>query len=54
MLRIGLGKWSEGSQSRKAVKYGRESRGTLNKESLCWREPAALQQSVRVDLFLAV
>jgi hypothetical protein len=32
--------WSEGCQSRQTIKYGHESRGTLNQESLCWRGPA--------------
>jgi hypothetical protein len=35
----------EGSQSRQTVKYGCESRGTLNQEAMCWRRPAAIQQS---------
>jgi hypothetical protein len=32
----------EGSQSRQTVKYGHESRGARNQESLCWRGPAAI------------
>jgi hypothetical protein len=39
--RIGV-EWSEGSHSRQTVKYGLESRGTRNQESLCWRGPAAI------------
>jgi hypothetical protein len=30
------------SESRQIVKYGHESRGTWNQESLCWRGPAAV------------
>jgi hypothetical protein len=33
---------TEGSQSRQTGKYGRESRGTLKQESLCWRGPGAV------------
>jgi hypothetical protein len=34
--------WSEGSHSCQTVKYGHESCGTQNKESLCWRRSAAI------------
>jgi hypothetical protein len=34
-------RWSEGSQSCELVKYGHESHGTRNQESLCWRGPAS-------------
>jgi hypothetical protein len=37
-----LKRWSEGSQSCQAVKYGNESRGTRNRDSLWWRGPAAI------------
>jgi hypothetical protein len=37
---------AEGSQGRQTVKYGHESRGTRNQESLCWRGPVAIWQSV--------
>jgi hypothetical protein len=33
---------SDGSQNRHTVKYGHESLGTRNKESMFWREPAAI------------
>jgi hypothetical protein len=33
---------AEGSQSRQTVKYGHESRGTGNQESVHWRGPAAI------------
>jgi hypothetical protein len=33
--------WCEDSQGCQAVKYGHESHGTWNKESLCWQRPAA-------------
>jgi hypothetical protein len=33
---------SEDAQSRQTVKYGLESRGARNQESLCWRGPAAI------------
>jgi hypothetical protein len=33
------------SQRHEAVKYGHESRGTRNQESLCWRGPAAVYQT---------
>lgn len=36
----------KGSQSRQTVKYGHKSRETWNKESLCWRGPEAMYQSV--------
>jgi hypothetical protein len=39
-------RWSEGSQSHQAVKYGHESRGTRNQESLSWRWPAAIYWTV--------
>jgi hypothetical protein len=35
-------RWSEGFQSRQTVNYGRESRGSRNQESLCWRGPATI------------
>jgi hypothetical protein len=33
---------SEGPQNRLTVKYGHESRGSRNRESLCWRGPIAI------------
>jgi hypothetical protein len=38
--------WSEGSQSRQTAEHSRESRGTRNEKSLCWRGPEAIYQSV--------
>jgi hypothetical protein len=38
----GVSQSSEGFQSRHAVEYGQESRGTLNEESLGWWGPAAI------------
>jgi hypothetical protein len=37
-------KWlsEEGSQSRRTVKYGHESHGPRNQQSLCWRGPATI------------
>lgn len=35
------GSQSEGSHSRQTVKYAQESRGTGNKELLCWRGPVS-------------
>jgi hypothetical protein len=37
---------SEGSQGRQRVKYGHESRGARNQDSLCWRGSAAIYHSV--------
>jgi hypothetical protein len=37
----------EGSQSRQRVKYRHESCGTRNKESLCWRGPAEIEQACK-------
>jgi hypothetical protein len=36
---------SEGFQSRQTLQYGHESRGTRNREWLCWRRPAAIYLS---------
>jgi hypothetical protein len=47
-------KWSEDSQSRQKVKYGHEYRGTRNQGSLCWRQPAAIQQSSIHSFILSV
>jgi hypothetical protein len=33
-----------GSQSRHTAKYGHDSSGTRNQESLCWRGPAGIYQ----------
>jgi hypothetical protein len=41
---------SEGSQTRQTVKYGHDPRGTRNQESLCWRGPAAIYESVRLHV----
>jgi hypothetical protein len=35
-----------GSRKRLTIKYVHDSRGTQNKESLCWRGPVAIYQSV--------
>jgi hypothetical protein len=35
-------RWSEDSQSRQTVKYGNDSRGPPNQESLCSQAPAAI------------
>jgi hypothetical protein len=37
-----LQRGAEGSQSRRRIKYGHESNGTFNQESLCWRGPATM------------
>jgi hypothetical protein len=40
---------SEDSQSRQTVKYGHESRGTRNQESLCWPASSNLLVSQSVS-----
>jgi hypothetical protein len=42
---------SGGCQSRQKVKYGHESCGTRNQESMCCRGPAAISQSVSELVF---
>jgi hypothetical protein len=41
--------WPEGSQSRRTTKYGHESRGILNQESLCCRGSAAIYPTRLTD-----
>jgi hypothetical protein len=43
---------TERPQSRQRIKYGHEARGTRNQELLCWREPAAFQQTVSFALIV--
>lgn len=43
---------SEGSQTYQTVKYGHESRGTWNEESLRWQVSAAICQAVSLQLWI--